>query len=273
MDWLSVLLSQFGIRAGTFHIGTYCSVTEFDDTTRHGHIHFLRSGCITIALSDGVEIHVSEPSLIFLPGPYRHKMIANETDKAELVCASVHFDGGEGNPLVAAFPHYSILPIHSVPSLNDTLEWLFKEAFGGKFGKTAVTDRLIELIVIQLLRRSIDEGALDTGILAGMADARISKALNMIHNSPHYDHSVEDLATACHMSRASFASHFRTIVGTTPASYLLGWRIGLAQKMLREGLPVSVIAEQVGYESASALARAFKRKTGLNPRQWMENQD
>ena len=50
--------------------------------------------------------------------------------------------------------------------------------------------------------------------------------------------------------------------------YLVSWRISLAQKRLREGKPIALIAEEVGYESPSALARAFRRKTGVSPREW-----
>ncbi|WP_240936119.1 helix-turn-helix domain-containing protein [Billgrantia bachuensis] len=72
------------------------------------------------------------------------------------------------------------------------------------------------------------------------------------------------------MSRASYAAHFRTVMGQTPAEYLLSWRISLAQKRLLQGRPIALIADEVGYESPSALARAFRRKTGNSPRDWMK---
>jgi len=70
------------------------------------------------------------------------------------------------------------------------------------------------------------------------------------------------------MSRSAYAAHFRTIVGQTPAEYLLSWRISLAQKLLRDGRAINLIAADVGYDSPSALARAFRRKTGVSPREW-----
>ncbi|MCY1460446.1 RCS-specific HTH-type transcriptional activator RclR [compost metagenome] len=73
------------------------------------------------------------------------------------------------------------------------------------------------------------------------------------------------------MSRAAYAAHFRAVIGQTPADYLLSWRISLAQKRLREGRPITLIADEVGYESPSALARAFRRKTGCSPRDWMKS--
>ncbi len=74
------------------------------------------------------------------------------------------------------------------------------------------------------------------------------------------------------MSRASFAAHFHKVVGQTPADYVLSWRVSLAQKRLRDGRPMALIADEVGYESPSALARAFRRKIGTSPREWLQAQ-
>jgi AraC-like DNA-binding protein len=80
---------------------------------------------------------------------------------------------------------------------------------------------------------------------------------------------VAELAALAGMSRASFAAHFHDVVGATPADYLVGWRVSLAQKRLREGRPMALIADEVGYESPSALARAFRRKVGASPSEWL----
>ncbi len=78
------------------------------------------------------------------------------------------------------------------------------------------------------------------------------------------------MASIAGMSRAGFAAHFRKVVGFSPADYLLEWRVSLAQKRLREGRPIALIADEVGYESPSAMARAFRRKVGSSPRQWIQ---
>ena len=76
------------------------------------------------------------------------------------------------------------------------------------------------------------------------------------------------MAEKSNMSRSAYAAHFRTIIGQTPAEYLLSWRVSLAQKLLREGRAINLIAADVGYDSPSALTRAFRRKTGVSPREW-----
>ena len=74
------------------------------------------------------------------------------------------------------------------------------------------------------------------------------------------------------MSRTMFANGFRDIVGCTPGAYLQRWRIGLAQKRLRQGQALKHIAAEVGYGGEAALSRAFAAHTGPSPREWRKGQ-
>lgn len=268
MDRLSTLLAHFGVNAGTFHSGTFCGTTAFDGSQACGHLHLLQAGEISLRLADDRELHLTEPTLVFFPRPYRHRLFASQENDTQLVCASLDFDGGAGNALATALPDYLVLKLEDIPALAGTLQWLFNEAFDGTCGREAVMDRLFELVVILLLRHLLSSRNQQPGMMAGLADTRLARPLNLMHESPGKAWSVAELAVAANMSRASFAEHFKRVVGQAPADYLLSWRISLAQKRLREGKPIALIAEEVGYESPSALARAFRRKTGVSPRQW-----
>lgn len=267
MDRLSTLLSHFGVNAGTFHSGAFCGISVHENEPV-GHVHLLQAGELLLQPGREREIRLTEPSLIFFPRPFTHRMFADEAMDTRLVCASLTFDGGSGNALAAALPDYLVLKLTDIPELGNILEWLFKEAFEGHCGRVAVMDRLFELLVILLLRHLISSREQQPGMIAGLADPRLSRALNLIHEQPHKPWSVAELASLANLSRAGFAEQFRRVVGQTPADYLLSWRVSLAQKRLREGRPIALIAEEVGYESPSALARAFRRKTGLSPREW-----
>lgn len=271
MDRLSTLLSQFGVRANLFFSGKLCGMASYDGADQRGHIHLLQAGRLTLQGADGRDFLLTRPSLIFLPRPSRHQMIASESEGAQLLCASMLFDGGVGNPLSASLPDLLVLPLDELPLLADTLRWLFAEAAGGHCGREAVLDRLFELLIILLLRHLLDHHGLSTGMMAGLADSRLARSLVQMHNAPQRAWSVAELASASNMSRAAYAAHFRAVIGQTPADYLLSWRISLAQKRLREGRPITLIADEVGYESPSALARAFRRKTGCSPRDWMKS--
>ncbi|AKV08211.1 AraC family transcriptional regulator [Pseudomonas fluorescens NCIMB 11764] len=271
MDRLSTLLSHFGVSAGTFHSGTFCGTTGFDGEQACGHLHLLKDGDLTLKLADERDIQINKPTLIFFPRPFRHRLFAAETSDTQLVCASLTFDGGAGNALAAALPDYLVLGLDEIPSMTGTLDWLFNEAFGGICGREAMMDRLFEMLVIQLLRHLLTHHQQSPGMMAGLADPRLARSLSLMHDTPGKAWTVAQLSSAANMSRASFAEHFRQVVGQTPVDYLVSWRISLAQKRLREGKSIALIAEEVGYESPSALARAFRRKTGVSPREWMRN--
>jgi AraC-like DNA-binding protein len=268
VDRLSTLLSHFGVNAGTFHSGTFCGISAYGGEQTCGHVHLLQAGQLRLKPGNDPELHLNEPTLIFFPRPFAHRLFADEAMDTRLVCASLTFDGGAGNALATALPDYLVLKLAELPEMANTLEWLFKEAFDGHCGREAVMDRLFELLVILLLRHLISRREQQPGMLAGLADPRLSRALNLIHEQPGKAWSVAELAGATNQSRASFAEYFRRVVGQTPVDYLVSWRISLAQKRLREGRPIALIAEEVGYDSPSALARAFRRKTGLSPREW-----
>jgi AraC-like DNA-binding protein len=59
--------------------------------------------------------------------------------------------------------------------------------------------------------------------------------------------------------------------GRSPLTYLLNWRILLAQRALRDGTsPISGVAQSVGYTSESAFSNAFKRVKGLGPKRYRD---
>lgn len=271
MDRLSTLLSQFGVRANLIYNGKLRGLTSYDGVERRGYIHLLQAGSVTLLGPDRKDLLLTRPSLIFMPRPGRHQLFAGESEGAQLLCASMEFNGGVDNPLSASLPDCLVLPLDELPMLADTLKWMFGEAAGEHCGREAALDCLFELLIILLFRHLLDHHQLRTGMMAGLADLRLARSLVQIHNAPHRAWSIAELASESNMSRAAYAANFRAVVGQTPANYLLSWRISLAQKLLREGRPITLIAAEVGYESPSALARAFRRKTGYSPRDWMKN--
>ncbi len=248
----------------------------FDSRDRTAKLHLLRSGDALFQLEQEKPLVITQPSLLLIPRPCRHSLSAvpgaTQGQYPELVSAALKFDGGLDNPLTTALPAYVLMPLADITMLSGNLDWLFDEAFAQHCGKNAVLNRLFELVVIQLLRYMMANRSVSTGMMAGLADLRLAKAVTLMHDQPAKAWSVAELASAASMSRASFAAKFHKVVGITPADYLVSWRVSLTQKLLREGRPIALIADEVGYESPSALARTFRRKTGSSPREWLQLQ-
>jgi AraC-like DNA-binding protein len=272
-DQLSSLLARFNLRAGVFYNGSLCGVVDFgEDGEQGGHLHILRRGQLQVYLADGTVMQVQAPSLLCFPRAVRHRFCVDAGADVDLTCASLRFEGGVGSPIAQAMPELVAMHIDELTHAAQLLAWLFAEAFEPAEGRVAVLNRLCELLIIQILRHLIRAGKAQSGLLAGLAHERLARALEAVHQRPETAWTIETMAAVAGMSRARFASHFRTTLGITPLDYLTGWRLALAQQQLLGGRPMKLIANAVGYDSPSALARTFRRRLGVSPAAWLSRQ-
>ncbi|MFI9605013.1 helix-turn-helix transcriptional regulator [Streptomyces sp. NPDC052043] len=86
--------------------------------------------------------------------------------------------------------------------------------------------------------------------------------------------TVDELARRAGMSRSAFAALFKERTGETPLGYLAAWRMYRVKVLLRETpLSVQEIAVRVGYDTGSALSRAFSKREGVSPGAWRKLTD
>jgi len=271
MDRLSQILNRFSIHAQVFFSGNICGVQPFGASdSSDGHLHLLKSGTLTLINAQGVKTVFERPAVIFVPQATQHRIVASESDQAELVCASIHYDDGFNNPLAAALPNFLYFDLQTSDLLGQSAHWLFDEAFNERCGRQPMIDRLTDIFLIQVLRHVLEEGLVEHGMLAGLSHPQLVKVMNAIHEQPQENWSLEKLADIAVMSRSKFAELFRSIVGQPPGDYISDWRVAVAQGLLKKNKPVGWVANEVGYENGSALARVFRKKTGLSPKAWLD---
>lgn len=266
-DKLSGILDYFSLRARVFQVGTLCHSSAYDAGDGLGYIHVLRTGTLKVNTPQKKVIHLREPSLLFYMNPTHHSLHPVTTNN-DLVCASFDFGHGLKNPLAQALPEGIILKLKDTPSLNTSLQLLFSEAKMCDLGQQSLLDRLIEVVIIQMIRELIEQKYLQMGLLAGLAEPRLCKAITAIHKQPSKNWTLSNLADIAGMSRAQFAVKFRETVDTTPGHYLSDWRMGIAQSLLRRGKSLQWVADAVGYANASAFSRAFTGHVGTSPATW-----
>jgi transcriptional regulator GlxA family with amidase domain len=93
----------------------------------------------------------------------------------------------------------------------------------------------------------------------------IQKALEIIETSFAQPVSLAMLAAAAELSVSRFAALFRAQVGVSPHRYVCLVRVRHAERLLRGGVPPSVVATEVGFFDQSHLGRHFKRTLGITP--------
>ncbi len=152
--------------------------------------------------------------------------------------------------------------------LTMLLASLGEEALADRPGRSLVLDRLLEVMLIEALRtRPAALPGEAQGLLAGLADAKIGKALRLMHADAQRPWTVMALASAIGMSRSAFAARFTQMLGMPPIDYLANWRLTLAKDALAAAnKPMTEIAEIAGYQSVSAFSTGFKRATGFSPK-------
>lgn len=81
--------------------------------------------------------------------------------------------------------------------------------------------------------------------------------------------SIEIIAEQVNMSRSNFYRKVKALTGISPNDYLKMARLQRAAELIREGLPISEVAERVGFTSSSYFAKCFKTQFGVLPKDYM----
>jgi AraC-like DNA-binding protein len=149
------------------------------------------------------------------------------------------------------------------------IPYLAEEVVKDEPGQEAVLDRLLDLLLIAVLRAWFARpDAQAPGWYLAHGDPVVGPALRLLQNNPAHPWTVASLAREAGVSRAALARRFNALVGEPPMAFLTEWRLTLAADLLREpGATVGSVAPQVGYGSSFALSTAFKRVRGISPQQ------
>jgi transcriptional regulator GlxA family with amidase domain len=97
-------------------------------------------------------------------------------------------------------------------------------------------------------------------------DGRLAPLLRWIPE--HIDRSIDvrTLAKRANMSERSFARNFARETGETPARYVERVRLDAARRLLSASdIPVTEVAERVGFGSEERMRRSFNRALNVSP--------
>lgn len=97
----------------------------------------------------------------------------------------------------------------------------------------------------------------------------ITQAANYILSSFDPNITVKDIADHLHISRSYLFALFKKNLNLSPQQFLIMTRITSARELLADtDLSIAVVANSCGYQNAFAFSRAFKKETGLSPREY-----
>lgn len=109
------------------------------------------------------------------------------------------------------------------------------------------------------------KGKIDYGKTSNNID-KISEITERIRRNPQINYSVETLAKQCALSVRGFRDVFTRKMNMSPKKFILKTRMEKANELLLlTSMPISVVAESVGFKDEFYFSRAFKKYFGTAP--------
>lgn len=204
-----------------------------------------------------------DPKLAPSPtGEARHGRRGGRPD-ARLLGGYFVFDSPDAALLVSLLP--ALVHQRGVERLSVLVRLVGEESNEKRSGRELVLTRLVEILLIEALRSTPGDDA-PPGLLRGLCDMQLAKALREMHAHLARSWTVAQLAKTAGLSRSAFFERFARTVGVPPMEYLLAWRMAVARDLLRRhDVGIAEVAERVGYGSASTFSTAFSRHVGEPP--------
>lgn len=296
MDLLGDFLAVAGVR------GTVAATVEAGESwglslarMEGAAFHAITTGTAWLWLDDKPQVRLMPGDVVLLPTGVAHGLSSDAgstllpferlmTDQAaeasgrlrlgdepwptRILCASYRQDPAVTTPLLSLLPDVLHVPGGSGDgALDGTVRLLGTELAAQQPGSSTVIDRLVDVLLVQLVRAWLrSEPVAPSMWLGALRDPTVSAALTAMHAHPGYPWTVDSLAREASVSRATLARRFASLVGETPAAYLTRWRMDLAARMLRDtDESVAAVSRSVGYTSEYSFSRAFSRLRSMPP--------
>jgi AraC-like DNA-binding protein len=282
-DSLSGLLARISLRASVFANPNVCGAWQVSTSSRGtAQFHLVaRGACFLHLKGQRAPTALRAGDLCVLPRADWH-VISPATEvhddhlrlptrgpgpRTSLVCGEFEVHDGAAGALLASLPRAIVVRTEDAGgALGRLLELMAAESLSGGPGMQAVLDRLSDALFVMVLRHHMASGSSRAGVLAALADPRLSRAIAAVQADPGGDWTLAAMARAAAMSRSAFAARFATVMGQTPAAWLGGWRMAEADRRFADPrATVARVAEALGYRTEAAFRRAYKRITGRTP--------
>ncbi|XDD49855.1 cupin domain-containing protein [Leptospira sp. WS92.C1] len=258
---------------------------------KSGGFHLLSQGSCFVRFQ-GKCIPLEKGDILFIAKGFNHELVSSPNHKAlnierfnEIVSknskslgapittfVSVRYEIPETtqHPFFLELPDHILIRSGEIPShhpLHTTLI-LISQEIDLDIGSDLILQRLTDILLYYVIRHWLEtHPSFSPGWRSAFKDEKILAALEAVHKKPAYSWTLENLARTIGISRASLANRFRDVLGFTPMDYLSRLRIEKGRSLIQDqDTTLEEVARIVGYSSAFAFSKAFKRIHGFSPR-------
>ena len=306
MDALSSVLDIIAMKGGVYFNCFLAGRWGMDvQATQLAEFHIVSSGNCWLRMYDRtVDLQLQTGDIVFFPHGHAHAMLSHpdspmqnakefskhampefgplvigaskEEAQTQLLCGYFDFQNCPNHLFLSALPSLIHIKNHTEQELcwlTQIIAMLGYETSNQLQGRTAIVQHLVEVMFAHLIRAYVRQNSSDACILKTMADQKIGKCLNAIHQDIAAAWTIDQLAQISGMSRTAFISRFQQLSGFNPGDYLTQLRMLKAQRLLlMSDSGLIGIAMQVGYQSEAAFSKAFKRFAGISPGAYKKQQ-
>ncbi|WP_342246965.1 AraC family transcriptional regulator [Pseudomonas sp. OTU5201] len=269
MDVLSEFFERTNLQGRLFFAGRVDGALMLDKPPGMAFIHLVERGGLDLIQPGMPKVSISQPSVLFCPSSCRYQLRSSSMEGAELICASFQFGRGTAQPLPLGLEETLVFPLDALGHALPVIRALVGEFQDQAPGRAKALNLLFEYLFVLLVRRAVQDGKIAGGLFYALQDPRLGAVLSRLHGEPEADWSVERMAGLAAMSRSKFSAWFSRVLGVSPMGYLSGWRMKVAQDLLRDGVPIKVVADAVGYSSQASFSRTFASLVGCPPAEWL----
>lgn len=274
---LESALNGFQLRVEIVAHPSYCGEwMEREQAATQGAFHLIGEGeCVVECAALAMPVTLYSGDLVMFPHGGGHVIRSSpvafedptEPSYTSLLCGEFVFVIGAHNPVLRALPECVIVrAADGGDSFRHLASLLIDTSRRAQLGRQVMLNSLAASLFILAVCEFAEHSVNPRGLFAALADPRLAKVLQAIHDRPGDDWSIAALASIAGMSRTTFAERFSRLLELPPMQYVTQWRVSQAKLMLQNRrLSVASIAEQLGYKSEPAFRKLFKRVTGIGP--------
>jgi len=233
--------------------------------------HYVEKGSCRLLVDDKEYVLEEGDFIAILKGSehFLRNVNGDAPSETTLICGYFELLAGSNQSLSDSFPDAQVISHKDIAQsnrMNKILHMLCDEVNSDLLGAKSAVKSLADLFFTYVLRNILTQDNVESGVLAGLSDPHLVKALSAFHNDFHKPWSLEALASEAGLSRTKFVSTFRDIIGVTPGVYMTQWRMNwAAAELLSTENIIYDIALSTGYQSDAAFCRVFKQQFGLPP--------
>lgn len=211
--------------------------------------HFLidKNQCFLIP-PDVVTLYKAEPS-----NPWTYVWICFNGEFAQSLVKHCHFTEDS-----------LILPVSDIFKYKDLIFEMMQHP-----KLTPANDCFIQSCLYRIMAMLEEQSHASYSDLESLDNFYISRAVDYINRSTVLDITVNEVAEYLHISRSYLFELFRRHLNTSPQTFLIAAKIANARELLLQtDISIENIALSCGYQNPFAFSRAFKKETGMTPREY-----